>query len=90
MDKILKYDDLLKISNLLNENGYGCENITVEIGIHTQKMLNRINDDFFYKSGKKDEERVTNDVSEVNVALNGIKFRYISDEETWLDQNNKE
>jgi hypothetical protein len=43
-------------------------------------MLNRINDDFFYKSGKKEEDRVT-DVSDINITLNGVKFRYICDEE---------
>ncbi len=80
MDKILKYDDLVQISNILNEVGYGCSNVTIEIAIHTQKMLNRINDDFFYKSGKKEEDRVT-DVSDINITLNGVKFRYICDEE---------
>ena len=44
------------------------------------RMLNRINDDFFYKSGKKEEDRVT-DVSDINITLNGVKFRYICDEE---------
>lgn len=87
MDKILKYDDLVKISNALNENGYGCENLTIEIAIHTQKMLNRINNDFFYRSGKKEEERVTSDVSDVNITLNGVKFRYVCDAEKF-DQNN--
>lgn len=79
MDKILKYDDLLKISNLLIENGCNYDNITVEIGIHTQKMIDRINDDFFYRTGAKNEAKV-NDVSEINITLNDVKFRYICDE----------
>lgn len=89
MDKILKYDDLVTISNILNENGYGCDNVTIEIAIHTQKMLNRLNDDFFYKSGRKEEDRVTDDVSDLNISLNGVKFRYICDEEKQVDQNTK-
>ena len=80
MDKVLKYDDLVNISNILNENGYGCDNVTIEITVHTQKMLNRLNSDFFLRSKLSSDKKV-DDVSEINITLNGVKFRYISDEE---------
>lgn len=79
MDKTLKYDDLVKISNILSENGYNCSNVTVEVAVHTQKMLNRLNSDFFFRSGLSADKKV-DDVSEINISLNGVKFRYICDE----------
>jgi 2C-methyl-D-erythritol 2,4-cyclodiphosphate synthase len=79
MDKTLKYDDLVKISNILSENGYNCSNVTIEIAVHTQKMLNRLNSDFFFRSGLGADKKVEN-VSEINISLNGVKFRYICDE----------
>ena len=79
MDKTLKYDDLVKISNILSENGYNCSNVTVEIVVHTQKMLNRLNSDFFFRSGLSADKKVE-DVSEINISLNGVKFRYVCDE----------
>lgn len=79
MDKTLKYDDLVKISNILIENGYNCSNVTVEVAVHTQKMLDRLNSDFFFRSGLSVDKKVEN-VSEINISLNGVKFRYICDE----------
>lgn len=79
MDKTLKYDDLVKISNILSENGYNCSNVTVEIAVHTQKMLNRLNSDFFFRSGLSADKKIE-DVSEINISLNGVKFRYVCDE----------
>lgn len=79
MDKTLKYDDLVKISNILGENGYNCSNVTVEVAVHTQKMLDRLNSDFFFRSGLSVDKKVEN-VSEINISLNGVKFRYICDE----------
>jgi hypothetical protein len=79
MDKTLKYDDLVKISNILSENGYNCSNVTVEVAVHTQKMLDRLNSDFFFRSGLSADKKV-DDVSEINISLNGVKFRYVCDE----------
>ena len=79
MDKTLKYDDLVQISKILGENGYNCSNVTVEIAVHTQKMLNRLNSDFFFRSGLSADKKVE-DVSEINISLNGVKFRYVCDE----------
>lgn len=79
MDKTLKYDDLVKISKILSENGYNCSNVTVEVAVHTQKMLDRLNSDFFFRSGLSVDKKVEN-VSEINISLNGVKFRYICDE----------
>lgn len=80
MDKTLKYDDLVNISNILAENGYNCSNVVMEITVHTQKMLNRLNSDFFFRSGLSSDKKV-DDVSEINISLNGVKFRYVCDEE---------
>ena len=79
MDKTLKYDDLVKISNILSENGYNCSNVTVEVAVHTQKMLNRLNSDFFFRSGLSADKKIE-DVSEINISLNGVKFKYVCDE----------
>lgn len=76
MGKIFDYNDLLSISNLLLENGYNYDNLTIEIDVPTLKMLNRLNDDFFFKSGIEDNKRVKN-VRDFSVNMNGVKFRYI-------------
>lgn len=86
MDKILKYDDLMSISTVLAEAGHVYDNVTIEIGIHTKKMLNRINDDFFFRSGMKDDERI-NDVNEINISMNGVKFKYVCTEQDTEGKN---
>ena len=79
MEKILKYDDLIEISNLLCERGFDYNNVTIEINIKTKKMLNRISNDFFYRSGKPETEKPT-DIREFMVNVNGVKFKYTCDE----------
>ena len=79
---VLKYDDLIKLSNAITELGYDQSNITVNIGIRTKQRLNRLNDDFFFKSGLPEEERLK-DVSEINVVIGGIQYHYyVKEEET--------
>lgn len=74
-DIVLKYDDLIKLSNSITELGYDHSNITVNIGIRTRERLNRLNDDFFFKSGLPEEQRIT-DVSEININVGGITYHY--------------
>lgn len=80
-DKIYSYDDLVKISNLLTENNLSYDNLTIDIGIKTQKMLDRINYDLFHNLNPKSNETVKS-VDEIIISINGVKFRY------FLDKNN--
>lgn len=85
-DIVLKYDDLIKLSNAITELGYDHSNITVNIGIRTKERLNRLNDDFFYRSNLPEEQRIK-DVSEININIGGITYHYYVIEELKTDEN---
>lgn len=73
-NRLLKLNDIAKIASSLIEMGYKDSGLSVSIPIRTQIMLNKINDEMFKKFGIN-ENKVT-DVSEVNLNIMGINFRY--------------
>ena len=74
---MLNAEDLEKISELLEDNGYGQSNIIVVIPVQSKAILSRINDDFFYRNN---EEGTPPDVDEVNVKAGNVRFKYIVEE----------
>lgn len=75
---LLNTEDLEKISNLLEDNGYGQSDITVVINVRSRDILSRINDDFYYRNN---EDGIPPDVDEINVTVGNVKFKYIINEE---------
>lgn len=75
MKGILKYEDVVKISDFMKENGY--ENmLTVVNEIENQETMNLINDDYFYRFRTDDMTEPTyND--NISVECNGTKFLYV-------------
>ena len=82
MDKILKIEDIIKIAEAIADAGYIENKLIIDIGVKTQKLLNRINEDYFLRNKEEKKEKTAN-VDEVNVTINNIRFRYYLD-----DQNN--
>ena len=83
----ITHDDMMKIVGFFLENGYGDYGITVETEIPTKDMLDRLNEDFFYRYVKDKDEDIKPDYGDVvNVNMNGIKFRYKIKEENADEQ----
>ena len=76
---VLKSDDLEKIAALLSDNGYKDSNITIVINARTKDILDRVNEDLFYRNN---QEGTPPDVNEVNVDINGIHFKYVVEEDS--------
>ena len=74
---MLNTDDLEKISELLEDNGYGQSNLTVVIPVQSKSILSRINDDFFYRNN---QDGTPPDVDEINVSVGNVRFKYIVEE----------
>lgn len=75
---IINIDELIKLSQFLIENDYHKKNITVNFGIKTRELLNRINEDIYYRNTEKKE--TLKDVDEIILNINGITFKYVLDE----------
>jgi len=74
---VISSDDLVKISELLAENGYSSTDITVVINVRSNEILKRINDDFYYRNN---DGGTPPDVDEINVNVGGINFKYVVEE----------
>ncbi len=75
---IVNIDELIKLSQFLVENDYHKKNVTVNFGIKTRELLNRINEDIYYRNTEKKE--ALKDVDEIILNINGITFKYVLDE----------
>lgn len=73
---ILKYDDILKISTFFKENGYEGFDIELVNYLPNDKLLNRVNDDFFYRINRGEGEKPEDNTDEVSVKVGEYKFTY--------------
>lgn len=75
MNKILRAEDLMEISNFFLDKKYNNENVTILIEVEDEHELNRVNDDFYYRfnDGK---DIIDEDFSSVDINIGGIKFKY--------------
>lgn len=84
---MLLYDDLLKICDLLNENGYDQDSMEVYIPLLTKELLNKVNEDIYYKTHPEDE--IHTNVDEINVCVGNKFFKYyVDNRQEDNDQNN--
>lgn len=77
--QLIKLDNLIELSNLLLENGYSSNDMTIVINVHTEELLKRINEDIYYRNNKDNNTPINENVEEINVNINDIKFKYIKD-----------
>ena len=74
---ILTFDDLVKINNMLESEGY--HDLTIINTVETNVMLNRLNTDMAYRM-KIDEKDIKPNVNELVVNVGSNTFKYYSNE----------
>lgn len=72
--QIVKLEDIVKLSQILNENGFANKDITINIGVKTPEMLNRINEEIYFRNSNKDNNLKI--VDEIILNVGGYKYKY--------------
>ena len=76
MTKILKYEDILKITEFLNENGYSDYGIIISTQVPDKQTLDKVNEDFFYRIRGDGNEETPEYGDVINISVKGITYRY--------------
>lgn len=72
--QIVKLENIMKLSQFLNENGFANTNITINIGVKTPELLNRINEEIYFRNSNRDNELKS--VDEIIVNIGGFTYKY--------------
>lgn len=72
--QIVKLEDIVKLSQILNENGFANKDITINIGVKTPEMLNRINEEIYFRNSNKENNLKI--VDEIILNVGGYKYKY--------------
>jgi hypothetical protein len=72
--QIVKIEDIMKLSKFLSENGFADKDITINIGVKTPEMLNRINEEIYFRNSNKENELKT--VDEIILNVGGYTYKY--------------
>ena len=72
--QIVKLEDIVKLSQILNENGFANKDITINIGDKTPEMLNRINEEIYFRNSNKENNLKI--VDEIILNVGGYKYKY--------------
>ena len=78
--QLIKLDNLIELSNLLLENGDSSNDMTLFLHVVTQELLKRIYEVIYYRYQIDYDSPINEDVEEINVNINDIKFKYIKDQ----------
>ena len=76
---ILKFDDLVNISNALWQAGYGEERFNILIPVENKEILDKLNEDFHYRFNQDGE--INFDVDDINIKIGRHSFTYYVDSE---------
>lgn len=79
--QITKLENIIKLSEILKQNDFSNVNMEIIFKIKNIELLNRINEDIYYKNKTNDTPPIKH-VDEIVLNINGIKFKYILDENT--------
>lgn len=77
--QMIKLEELIKLATILKENDYSNKNIEVVIKVKTNELLNKINEEIYFKNKTENSSPLTH-VDEIILNINGIKFKYIVDD----------
>lgn len=72
--QIVKIEDIMKLSKFLSENGFADKDITINIGVKTPEMLNRINEEIYFRNSNKENELKS--VDEIILNVGGYIYKY--------------
>lgn len=78
-NKILKIEDAIKISNILTEYGYNDFGLVINTTIHSKELLNKLNQDFYYRDKANKNSGNIEPVDEIILNISGITFKYVAD-----------
>lgn len=77
MRTVLKGEQLLEIARFLTEKGYD-QGVSIEIEVENKAMLQKINDDFYYRYAGGEGEAPKDEIDDVQINIGGVKFRYFA------------
>lgn len=72
VNKVLNITDLVDIVNFFKEKQIG-ENVSIEIELVDQHTMNKVNEDFYYKTH---QSNLVENPKELIVNIQGYKFKY--------------
>ena len=75
--RILKLEDLIKLSKILTDNGFNNADMEIIVNISTNTLLNKINEDLYSRNNSSDKDSIVENVDEINLCLNNINFKYV-------------
>ena len=76
MIRVLKQEDILKISDFLTKNGYSGLDIELTNYVESQEVLNKVNEEFFYRSEEHDKGDFNSECDGVDIECDGVKFKF--------------
>ena len=76
MRPVIKFEDVMKITSFLKENGYDRYGLTISSEVATRDALNKLNEDFFSRSDEKDRGSEVIYGDEISVNVDGVTFIY--------------
>lgn len=81
LGKMLKLEDAIELASLLHDNGYSDAGITIVINLKSDELLNKVNEDFYFKNNNENKQGEIEHVDEIVLNINGITFKYIAENE---------
>ena len=74
---LFKIEEVAKIASVLNENGYSNQGFDIVIPVPNIELLNKINEELYYKNNGKESGFDIERVDEINLNIYGISFKYV-------------
>jgi len=74
---VLNFEDVIDIAQFLVERGLNNNGITISVELESKELLDKINEDFFYRiTNGENYKALDPDITEVNLNIEGIDFKY--------------
>lgn len=73
---ILRIEDIKKITRFLIENGYDKYGLQIVTEIDDHDLLEKINEEYFYGLGGKDEKEMPAVTDEIHINVGGVIYAY--------------
>lgn len=74
MTNLPKIENLTKITEIINEEGLEGMNIEIKMHIPSKTLLNKINEEFFYRDGLTCDNEKIEDVDNIIININNVTF----------------
>ncbi len=75
MKNIFNLDALMKVADVLYDNGFDIEGTTVMVPIYDKNLLQKANEDFHYRLNPEGE--LLQDVESVDLKVGKVFFRFV-------------